>query len=452
MMKKHIIPLVVSAFFCVGMTTTVARQAVAKEEKDMEQSEVVIEDEAPRVEKKISLSFPGDGQVIDILRPNVVRYIDAMHEQAKAIENDYVLHEFYARATTDGPNYGEVYENDTDKIKISDYASTNGESRSKSVTLVFDHKGFPEGSVFTVVVEKPGYDWEREFWEYQTTEKYVTVQNLEANKEYNWYVKSGDVETAPRMFKTSEGFRMITANGIQNIRDMGGRPVSGGKHIKQGVIFRGGELVNETYTDADSGSTHYQTLTEENKKILREDLGIKYEIDFRGDAEANNITKSELYDENHADIEYMRIPNLAAYDYFFEKSKSKTEFWSQVKDMFLAFKNANNKPVYFHCWGGADRTGTIGFMLGGLLGMSLTDLIIDYELTSFAGNYRPHNINDAKKVYRFPSMLYELFQGEHVSPFRAEGKEIKDIIADFLIDYAGLTEQDITDIRSNLLV
>ena len=49
---------------------------------------------------------------------------------------------------------------------------------------------------------------------------------------------------------------------------------------------------------------------------------------------------------------------------------------------------------YYHCYGGADRTGTIGFLLGALLGMSYTDLVIDFELTSYSSNpsrnYRSH--------------------------------------------------------------
>ena len=43
-----------------------------------------------------------------------------------------------------------------------------------------------------------------------------------------------------------------------------------------------------------------------------------------------------------------------------------------------------NYPIYFHCRGGADRTGSYAFVLGALLGMSLDDLILDYEITSLS--------------------------------------------------------------------
>ena len=45
----------------------------------------------------------------------------------------------------------------------------------------------------------------------------------------------------------------------------------------------------------------------------------------------------------------------------------------------------NGKVTYIHCWVGADRTGTICWMLEGLLGVSSKDCSIDYELTSFSG-------------------------------------------------------------------
>ena len=402
---------------------------------------------APAVSKQIVATFPQNEQTIDILRPNVVKYLNAMYEQAQPIENDYILHDFYVRSDSDGQNYGVEYSNETDLVRVADYAKSALESRSKSITLVFDHAGFEDNTEFVVRYGlQPDLSDAKEL---TTTEKYVVVENLFSNTQYYWQIQSGDTVSEINSFYTREGYRMIRADGIQNIRDMGGRRVYGGKHIKQGVIFRGGELVEEDY-DAD-GSTHTKTLDDANKKILREDLGIKYEIDFRGDAEANNITESPLKDEQHSDIDYYRIPNLPAYDYLIKKSKS-ADVWPMVKQMFLAFKNANEKHVYFHCWGGADRTGTAGFLLGALLGMSLTDLVIDFELTSFGGNYRPHNINDAKKVYRFPQLMYQIFEGSHVAPFRSEGKLLKDIVADFLIEYAGLTEQDIVDIRANLLV
>ena len=40
--------------------------------------------------------------------------------------------------------------------------------------------------------------------------------------------------------------------------------------------------------------------------------------------------------------------------------------------------------MYFHCQGGCDRTGTLSFLLLGLLGVSESDLAREYELSSFS--------------------------------------------------------------------
>lgn len=398
-------------------------------------------------EKKIDLNYPIKGEEINILKPNVLRYINAMHKQAEAIENDYVLHDFYITGTA-GSNYGVVYTNETDLVRIKDYCNTSiNEEKSKKVALVFDASGFDNDTEFTVT-----YGLKEDLSDgrvVKTKDSYASIENLLTRKTYYWKVESGSVSSSIESFKTPDGFRMMTASGINNIRDMGGREVYGGKHIKQGLIFRGGEMVTESYP-TDSG-THYENITEENKKVMREELSIQYEIDFRGDDEANNITHSPLYDEqDYPDIDYLRIPAMSAYDYIFNMNATT---WAGVKEMFLAFKNANTKHVYFHCWGGADRTGTVGFLLGGLLGMSYTDLIIDFELTSFSCNYRPHNENDAKKIYRFPSLIYALKTTKNGSnePFYTADKPISQLIEEILIYKAGLTSQDIADIRSNLL-
>ena len=438
-MKKSSLALFATTLLSVGCIAPLASCSSGNE--IMGRRDPIVEEQ-----KEISLSFPVKGEEVNILKPNILKYIDAMHTQAKAIENDYVLHDFYITGEA-GQNYGKEYSNDTDKVYIRDFYNPSiNEESSKKVALVFDSKGFADNTTFSV-----SYGLKADLSDakvIETTSSYVTVTNLLARQKYYWKVSAGGVDSSIESFTTPDGFRMITAPGINNIRDMGGRPVSGGKHIKQGLIFRGAEMVTETYGD------HYANLNDTNKKVMREEIGIKYEIDFRGDEESGNLVNSPLYDENHTDIEYMRIPDMGAYDYFFNSSKMSAHK-QLIKNMFLAFKNANNKHVYFHCWGGADRTGTAGFLLGGLLGMSYTDLIIDYELTSFSCNYRPHHINDAKKVYRWPSLIYKMKTYEKNSSthetYYAPDKPIATIIEEILIDKFELTSQDIADIRANLL-
>lgn len=401
--------------------------------------------------KSISCTFPVKGESVNILKPSILSYISAMKEQAKNITvDDYTLHDFYVYAPA---NISEPT-NDTDLVRVKDYFSNSSNmGKSKKVNLVFNPLNFDEGSEYEITIStKPDLSDGKVI---RTVENFVSISNLHARTKYYWQVSSGTIKSEIESFVTDEGFRYITADGIANIRDMGGRPVAGGKHIKQGLIFRGGEVVYETV------GKHTANITEENAAIFTEEMGIGYEIDFRGDDECGYLTESPLktyYQKEKQltkDIEYQRISNMGAYHYFFQMSSDDPR-WQGVKNMFLAFKNANEKHVYFHCWGGADRTGTAGFLLGGLLGMSYTDLVIDYELTTYANNYRPHNVNDPTQpsgVYFFPAFINALKTEKDKSGnlYYEEGKTISKIVEDILIDKAGLTSQDIADIKANLL-
>lgn len=41
-----------------------------------------------------------------------------------------------------------------------------------------------------------------------------------------------------------------------------------------------------------------------------------------------------------------------------------------------------NYPVYLHCTHGMDRTGTVCYLLGAMLGVSEEDLMLDYKLSA----------------------------------------------------------------------
>ena len=62
--------------------------------------------------------------------------------------------------------------------------------------------------------------------------------------------------------------------------------------------------------------------------------------------------------------------------------------------------------MYFHCAGGADRTGTLAFLIEALVGVSENDLSKDYELTTFGpSNTRLMNYRATEKETH---ILYEL--------------------------------------------
>jgi hypothetical protein len=54
------------------------------------------------------------------------------------------------------------------------------------------------------------------------------------------------------------------------------------------------------------------------------------------------------------------------------------------RQLFSTLAVKENYPIYMHCTGGADRTGTVSFLLNAMLGVSELECIQDYELTSFS--------------------------------------------------------------------
>ena len=182
------------------------------------------------------------------------------------------------------------------------------------------------------------------------------VMNLWLGTTYWWKVGSSEV----RSFITEEiAPRWIYAEGTTNIRDAGGWITESGKKIRQGLLYRGSEM-----------DTH-MAITEAGIRTLREELGIRTDLDIRGEA-VGKVTESPLGPE----VNFVLLP-AHAYDSFIDRPVN-------LPETFALLADRENYPVYYHCWGGADRTGTYGYLIGALLGMTEEDLFLDYELTSLS--------------------------------------------------------------------
>ena len=166
-------------------------------------------------------------------------------------------------------------------------------------------------------------------------------------------------------FTTTGQVRMIKAPGTANVRDLGGWPTACGRPIRYGKIFRGAEW---------NGG---HTLEPEGIEALRQ-VGIKVELDLRSDSEAKNITKSVLGN----DIQYKRTPLAQTASHMEGLTNSKNTYKTALQYVLTCVRS--NRPVYFHCAIGRDRTGTLAFLLEGVLGMSKSDIYKDYELTNFS--------------------------------------------------------------------
>ena len=229
----------------------------------------------------------------------------------------------------------------------------------------------------------------------------VSFTNLVPGKTY-YFMENGQ----KRAFKTEGQVRMIKVNDGNgskddtfNVRDLGGWTGLNGKTVAYEKIYRGGNLDNLNSTN----------------KTMMQNLGILAETDFRGcQAEYNagwstnyNFTGGPCGSEckiNSSYTYFHKCCDYSANDYMMSgyasgdilESTAKLIYPDNVGGEFMHITFIidailHNKPVYFHCKSGADRTGACSFLVLGLLGVAPSDVIKDYELTSFASE---SNYND----------------------------------------------------------
>jgi hypothetical protein len=104
-------------------------------------------------------------------------------------------------------------------------------------------------------------------------------------------------------FYTADVPRTVYIEGVTNTRDIGGRYVLGGQYqVKQGMVYRGAEV------DRELGA-----ITEEGRRVMLHDLGIKTDLDIRG-GDVQNATGTSPIDSslNYVHLEapwYTHIKN-----------------------------------------------------------------------------------------------------------------------------------------------
>jgi hypothetical protein len=216
-----------------------------------------------------------------------------------------------------------------------------------------------EGNHYIVLVS----EWEdlREPHAVFTEEKEALLYNLKAGWRYYWCVQKDGVRSPVSSFVTAPDFpRCVKIDGVSNVRDFGGYYVDGGR-IRQGLLYRGSEFEIHTH------------LSTEGANELRA-LGIRTDLDLRGEAKGKVLyPTSALFG-----MKYVLLPAVPYGEVYKKEHKANT------KRFFMLLAKKSAYPIYFHCWGGADRTGTLAFLLGAFLGMKKEDLIYEYEFTSLS--------------------------------------------------------------------
>jgi len=230
------------------------------------------------------------------------------------------------------------------------------------------------------------------------------IYNLAPQAIY-WYksVNDNNVTICSGAFKTTGHLRMIRVENALNVRDMGGWACfdSNGNrtgHIAYGKLYRGGTL-DGVHNEAFVPANDQLPISTVDAQMLANLCGVKVEVDLRGDTQSSS-----------------RIPGatLSYFNYYYIYSDFLQNGFTELQKSLTTIANnlKNNKPTYFHCEWGADRTGSLAMIIEAICGVSECDLVKDWELTSFANYYDYKYISDSSngtKTLRY--MFQPLYDG-----------------------------------------
>ena len=266
---------------------------------------------------------------------------------------------------------------------------------------------------------------------------------------------SKDETPIRRFFVDSTYPRNLTIDGMTNCRDIGGRELSSGGKIRQGLIFR------------TSGKNQNGSLTEATTEEMINHLGLKNEINLAGDSNSYNLKLegTTLFEGSRMDTS-----STGGYSHISRNTEA-------VKNFFNFIADENNYPLYYHCKIGTDRTGLCTILLHGLLGVDYNEIYQDYLFSNFGkigeqrtiGDGNSHDIRKYMDDFlkysgeTFQNKVYNVLLGlgvkaetlDHIIDNLVEGKKPEGNITNQIIatgdtlDNHGATRKEKTDLRDN---
>lgn len=181
--------------------------------------------------------------------------------------------------------------------------------------------------------------------------------------------------------------RMIALEGVDNVRDLGGIPVYGGRVVAPGLIFRGGALCGATSADR-------RMLFEELRISCVIDLRCGWEVEAKPNAVHPEVDQLHIpfYDLEKVGIEYDKGAHpgqkvgrdVACEPDDFYRSLANPKTVGQMRECLaqVIARTTNGLAIYQHCSGGKDRTGIMTLLVLTVLGASFHDILEDYLLTN----------------------------------------------------------------------
>ena len=374
--------------------------------------------------------------------PNVKTYIDQMEAQEKTLEKPYHFSSLYgpddyakiaaASDKGDGTTYAAADTGGVDVCQILSRNDDGNDCKNYPIKLTFDDPGLSDEAVVKFWSTEDKSDLRETKISISNGKASASLENLFRARKYRVQVVDGSDASQGYEFTTGDYPRTITMGGIHNVRDIGGYVTSYGVRTNQGLIYRG------YYIDDKSGG-HGVNWSDAADKVQKEVVKIGYEIDLQKSSETNGRTTSCL-NSDEVECEYKCL-TLVSYDSFL-----KQDSYKNLPEVMHIIANSDEKHSYFHCWGGADRTGMLAFFINAICGVSYTDLIEDFELTTMTNNKRchMHNSNNA----HFPKFLNEFMNNWSGFDMNAT---VNENCEKWMIEVAGVDADDIERIREIML-
>ena len=278
---------------------------------------------------------------------------------------------------------------------VSQYCGSHGSIKNPQTPIVVEWTCEAKDAIRYKVEYATNADYTNALYQTVRGETRAELYNLFKGMEYHLrvtaYSKNNKVvSVGESTFNTTDlGPRVMNIDGLHNVRDVGGYTTVSGKRTVQGLLYRGGTLM--------SLDGYESELTADGADYMRKVLGIKTDADLRTQTETG-------YTESPIPAAELRYFGLGGYTDMLNAS---------VKPLFQMLADKNSYPIYLHCTGGADRTGTATFLINALLGVDEKMLIQDYEFTSFS-LYGMRNTQKGEYASMFQDFLSKLkaFEGE----------------------------------------
>ena len=293
--------------------------------------------------------FPAEGETVSLLRPAMRMFI-AMDEPARktVLSNPSLARDFggVERSFPAGVELGWRFSGDRAKCRY-ELLLSDSEDFSNPVSIKAPHSRH-------------------------------RVQNLLLGKRYYWKVKANYTDGRPSLETKIQSFvvdpqppRVMNVPNVDNVRDIGGWTGLEGRKIQQGLVYRSSGLNNNS---TDGGKTPGPNrFDDEGRKVLSEIMKVNLELDLRSKGETASMTVSPLGEQ----VKYINISTTCYGGMFTEIGRKNFAM------LFKLFADKSNYPIDFHCIAGADRTGSLSYLLLAVLGVKEEDVRLDYVFTSF---------------------------------------------------------------------